>query len=168
MISDYSTTDLTSVGRNSTQSLRLRYGRTMRKNYPRILQVLIFPYTINSYPGCTAVLRAERNPGKKLNLMSQELASASKLMRNALAKFLSCKIHHCTTLISDVIISISTRVSLQWFKLNRKKSETKLIHCLCICIISQRRASVCLPYRDYCDSQSASQTKIARKQIASS
>ena len=26
------------------------------------------------------------------------------------------------------MISISTRVSLQWFKLNRKKSATKLIH----------------------------------------
>ena len=31
--------------------------------------------------------------------------------------------------LSDVI-SISTRVSLQWFKLNRKKSATKLIHCV--------------------------------------
>ena len=167
MISDYSTTDLTSVGRNSTQSLRLRYGRTMRKNYPRILQVLIFPYTINSYPGCTAVLRAERNPGKKLNLMSQELASASKLMRNALAKFLSCKIHHCTTLISDVIISISTRVSLQWFKLNRKKKRDET-HTLSVYMYHLATSSKCLPYRDYCDSQSASQTKIARKQIASS
>ena len=46
----------------------IRYGGTVWKNYPRILQVLIFPYTTNSNPGCTAFPRAERNPGKKLNI----------------------------------------------------------------------------------------------------
>ena len=30
--------------------------------------------------------------------------------------------------LSDVMINISTRVSLQWFKLNRKKSATKVTH----------------------------------------
>ena len=38
-------------------------------------------------------------------------------------------------------------ISLQCFVLNRKKSATKLIHCLCMCISSQRRAGVCLPGR---------------------
>ena len=65
-----------------------------------------------------AVPRAERNWIR----CRRKYASTSKLMRNALAKFLSCKIHH------DVMINISNRVSLQRFKLNRKKSATKITH----------------------------------------
>ena len=53
------------------------------------------------------------------------MASKTNIMRNELAKFLSFKIHIAK--LSDVITSISTPVSLQWLKINLKKSATKLI-----------------------------------------
>ena len=47
-------------------------------------------------------------------------------MRNTLVSFFPNQ--STITQLSDVMINISTRVSLQRFKLNRKKSATKITH----------------------------------------
>ena len=100
------------------------------------------------------------NPGHSSTCCSvkKEVASASKLMRNALARFLSCK--YIIAQLSDVMINISIRVSLQWFKLNRKKSATKITH--------NESASVCTVVHEIEAIVIVNQTKIAQKRMASS
>ena len=128
MIRDHSKTDLTFVGRNST---RYGYGRKRGRIIQEYCKYL-FSHTLK-----TAILptvpRAERNwPRKKLNSVQKEVfrwrpRSASKLMRKALAKFFSCKIHHCTTFsCHDKYLYSCLNHSLQWFKLICKTSATKI------------------------------------------
>ena len=62
--------------------------------------------------------------------------------------------------LSDVIINISIRVSLQWFKLNRQNSATKIKH--------NESASVCMIVHEIEGIVIVSQTKIAQKRMASS
>ena len=58
------------------------------------------------------------------------------------------------------MINISIRVSLQWFKINRKKSATK--------ITLNESASVCTVVHEIEAIVIVSQTKIAQKRMASS
>ena len=66
--------------------------------------------------------------------------------------------------LSDVMTNISIRVSLQWFKLNRKKSATKITHnesvsvCRGVCTVVHEIEAIVI----------VSQIKIAQKRMASS
>ena len=100
------------------------------------------------------------NPGRSSTCCSakKEVASASKLMRNAWQGFFPAK--YIIAQLSDVVINISIRVSLQWFKLNRKKSATKTTH--------NESESVCTVVHEIEAIVIVSQTKIAQKRMASS
>ena len=85
----------------------------MRKNYPRILQVLIFPYTINSNPGCTAKKPREET---EFGVAESDVSIETNAKRIGKVSFLQYSSLHINKSISNHVFLCKGQ-----FKLNRKK-----------------------------------------------
>ena len=143
MICDHLITDLTFGGRNST---RCGYDRTLRKSYTRILQALIFPYTVNSNPGCSSTCWKKPREETEFGAASQTKIAQKQVLSPHTTARLICVLLQVRRTQSDIGKLIDKSLSMEMIKSCRSISIVSITH-----NFSSQNKSIFIDFIDFID-----------------